>query len=54
MQIIVLALSCFGIFWCVRENRLRDQGKRDHRLNGLTEEEQADLGHLHPTFRYIS
>lgn len=54
MQIIVLCLATFGIFWCLRENRLRDQGKRDHRLNGLTPEEQADLGHLHPTFRYIT
>ncbi|ETN46978.1 uncharacterized protein HMPREF1541_01168 [Cyphellophora europaea CBS 101466] len=54
MQVLVLCLASFGIYWCHRENRLRDQGKRDHRLNGLTEAEQADLGHLHPSFRYIS
>lgn len=49
MQVIVLCLATFGIYWCLRENKLRDQGKRDHRLEGKTEEEQRDLGHLHPT-----
>jgi hypothetical protein len=54
MQIIVLCLAVFGIFWCKRENRLRDQGKRDHRVQGLTQEEADDLGHLNPSFRYIT
>ncbi|KAI1390739.1 MFS general substrate transporter [Hypoxylon trugodes] len=53
-QIFVLFLSIFGIWYCVRENRLRAQGKRDHRLEGLTEAEQADLGYKHPDFRYIA
>ena len=53
-QIATLVLSVFGILYCMRENRLRAQGKRDHRLEGLTEEEQADLGYRHPDFRYIT
>ncbi|KAH8923427.1 MFS general substrate transporter [Atractiella rhizophila] len=31
-----------------RENRLRASGARDHRLEGLTEEEKSVLGHKHP------
>ncbi|KAI5924830.1 major facilitator superfamily domain-containing protein [Camillea tinctor] len=53
-QIFVLFLSIFGIFYCVRENRIRARGGRDSRLVGLTEEEKADLGYRHPDFRYIS
>ncbi|KAI0377979.1 MFS general substrate transporter [Hypomontagnella monticulosa] len=53
-QIFVLFLSFFGIWYCVRENRIRARGGRDHRLVGLTEEEKNDLGYRHPDFRYIS
>ncbi|KAL2106130.1 hypothetical protein VUR80DRAFT_7240 [Thermomyces stellatus] len=53
-QIATLALSVFGILYCMRENRLRAAGKRDNRLEGLTEEQQADLGYRHPEFRYIT
>lgn len=34
-----------------RENRLREQGKRDHRL-ACSEEEQEQLGSKHPKFRF--
>lgn len=34
------------------ENRRRDRGERNDRLNGLTWNEQEILGHLHPAFRY--
>lgn len=53
MQLIVLCLSTFGIFWNWRENRLRAAGKRDYRLENKTPEEIADLGHKHPEFRYM-
>ena len=53
-QFAALALSSFGIAYCMWENRLRDRGGRDYRLEGLTEEEQADLGYRHPEFRYIA
>ncbi|GAP84115.2 putative major facilitator superfamily protein [Rosellinia necatrix] len=53
-QVVVLFLSSFGIFYCLRENRIRARGGRDHRLVGLTEEEKADLGYRHPDFRYIA
>ncbi|RYP90219.1 hypothetical protein DL770_003682 [Monosporascus sp. CRB-9-2] len=53
-QFATLALAIFGIFYCKWENRLRDRGGRDYRLEGLTEEEQAALGYRHPEFRYIS
>lgn len=43
-----------GLIGYVRwENRQREQGKRDHRLVGLTIEEQEALGHRHPSFRYL-
>lgn len=53
-QFAALILSSFGIAYCMWENRLRDRGGRDYRLEGLTEEEQADLGYRHPEFRYIA
>ena len=43
----------FGIAYCKWENKQRNLGKRDHRLNGLSEEQVKDLGHRHPDFRYI-
>ncbi|KAI8625126.1 major facilitator superfamily domain-containing protein [Xylariaceae sp. FL1651] len=52
-QVVSLFLALFGIFYCLRENRIRARGGRDHRLVGLTEEEKADLGNKHPDFRYI-
>ncbi|KAH7033218.1 major facilitator superfamily domain-containing protein [Microdochium trichocladiopsis] len=53
-QFIVLALSIGGILYCLWENKVRARGGRDHRLTGLTEAEQADLGYRHPEFRYIA
>lgn len=53
-QVVALFLSTFGIFYCMRENRIRARGGRDSRLVGLTEEEKADLGYRHPDFRYIT
>ncbi|KAH8896662.1 MFS general substrate transporter [Thozetella sp. PMI_491] len=52
-NLAVVFLALFGILYCTRENKLRAAGKRDHRLEGLTPEEQVDLGSRHPNFRYI-
>jgi len=52
-QILVVLLSLFGIFYCSWENKQRAAGKRDHRLQGLSEDEQVHLGSRHPAFRYI-
>lgn len=51
-QIAVFFLSIFGILYCARENRLRAAGKRDHRLEGLSEQQQDELGYRHPRFHY--
>ncbi|KAI3393339.1 hypothetical protein diail_4420 [Diaporthe ilicicola] len=52
-QIAVLCLSVFGILYCSYENKIRAAGKRDHRLEGLSEDETNQLGYRHPEFRYI-
>lgn len=52
-QICVLLLAVTGIVYSKWENRQRDLGKRDHRLDGLSAEETKDLGYRHPEFRYI-
>ena len=52
-QVVVLCLALFGIGYCTWENKKRDRGERDHRLQGLTEQEKTDLGHHHPEFRYM-
>ncbi|KAF2148244.1 transmembrane transporter [Myriangium duriaei CBS 260.36] len=45
---VVSTLFALGL---VRENRMRDQGLRDHRLQ-LGEEERENLGDDHPSFRF--
>ena len=47
-----MCLTIWGIFYCMYENKARAAGKRNHRLEGLTEEEQEQLGSRHPSFRY--
>jgi len=54
-----LAASCtacvlvvFGWFYLRRENKKRERGERDYRLQGKTAEEIEQLGYLHPSFRY--
>lgn len=39
--------------YCRWENRQRDMGKRDHRLQGLTREQELELSSRHPAFRYL-
>jgi len=53
-QIGVCVLALGGIAYCKWENRQRDMGKRDHRLNGLSEDDIKELGYRHPSFRYIT
>lgn len=47
--IICSALGTLNLRW---ENKKRVDGKRDHMLEGLNEEQAAELGHTHPHFRY--
>ncbi|KAF4443578.1 major facilitator superfamily transporter [Fusarium acutatum] len=53
-QIAAVVVTTFGTLYCRWENKARDAGRRDHRLTGLTEAEQADLGHDHPDFRLLA
>jgi len=52
-NVVAFVLAVIGILYTKWENRKRDRGERDHRLNGLTEEEKNKLGYLHPEFRYM-
>lgn len=54
-----LSFACLCILLVVaaiinlkRENSIKAKGGRDARVHGLTEEEVADLGHLHPEFKF--
>ena len=47
---IITAISC--LIYVKWENNRRAAGKRDHRLEGLTEDEKNQLGYQHPEFRY--
>ncbi|EFQ30885.1 major facilitator superfamily transporter [Colletotrichum graminicola M1.001] len=53
-QSLTAMLAVFGIFYCMYENKSRATGKKDHRLEGLTNEEKDQLGHRHPSFRYMT
>lgn len=48
-QLLALGLMLFNR----RENRLRDFGGRDYRLEGKTRDEIFELGNRHPDFRYV-
>lgn len=50
----MVLLSIWGILYCKWENRQRAAGKRDRRLDGLSPQEEMDLGYRHPNFRYIT
>lgn len=43
--------SVIFLFYIRRENRLREQGARDHRYN-LPDDEKNNLGDDHPAFRF--
>lgn len=49
LLLTTMVISTVYLRW---ENRQRDHGKRDHRLEGLNEAEINNLGHSHPAFRY--
>lgn len=47
LVLAMITVSC-GILYNTWENRKRDRGERDDRLNG----DQSRLGHRHPKFTY--
>lgn len=52
MGAVIIVTASLTTVHCVIENKKRDAGKRDYRLEGLTEEQIKDLGHSHPHYRY--
>ncbi|KKA25997.1 hypothetical protein TD95_002705 [Thielaviopsis punctulata] len=52
-QFILFSSAVIGILYCKWENVQRERGRRDWRLEGLSEEEKGELGSLHPEFRYM-
>ncbi|KAM0754322.1 MFS general substrate transporter [Meredithblackwellia eburnea MCA 4105] len=47
---LIAALLIWYTKW---ENRQREEGRRDHRLEGLSQDQIDLLGHSHPQFRYL-
>lgn len=52
-EIVVCLLGIVGIVYVRWENGVRERGGRDARLQGLTEEEERELGYMHRKFRYM-
>lgn len=46
---LALILTTTNIVYCKWENRMRETGRRDHRLQ---EEPEEMLGYRHPQFKY--
>ncbi|KAI5477352.1 hypothetical protein MNV49_006494 [Pseudohyphozyma bogoriensis] len=46
-------LSLAMVAYIKWENKQREEGKRDHRLEGLSPDEAVQLGSQHPSFRYM-
>jgi hypothetical protein len=53
LQLFCFTLCAFGLFHCKWENKLRAEGKRDARVEGLSEDQVRGLGHRNPRFRYM-
>lgn len=53
LQLVCFALAAFGLLHCKYENKMRALGRRDTRVEGLSEESIRRLGHKHPSFRYM-
>ncbi|BBN18171.1 MFS transporter, ACS family, DAL5 transporter family protein [Marchantia polymorpha subsp. ruderalis] len=51
LVIASIASACFSLALAA-ENRKRERGERDYRIKTGTEEERAEMGDLHPSFRY--
>ncbi|KAJ3563381.1 hypothetical protein NP233_g8976 [Leucocoprinus birnbaumii] len=50
--VFVIAFTLLGMLYLHLENRKRDRGERNYRLEGKTEKQIRDLGYRHPNFRY--
>lgn len=50
--VAVIVFTSIGMYYLHHENKKRDHGGRDYRLEGKTDEEIRDLGYRHPNFRY--
>ncbi|KAF5350428.1 hypothetical protein D9756_008548 [Leucocoprinus leucothites] len=50
--IFVIGFTVIGMYYLYLENKKRDSGSRDYRLEGKTKEEIQSLGYKHPNFRY--
>lgn len=51
-QSLSVVVALLGIVYIRWENRMRDKGARDGRVNDLTEGEALKLGYRHPSVRY--
>jgi hypothetical protein len=53
---LFLTIEYSGIIWAYQahENKIREAGGRNTRLEGLSKEDEALLGHRHPGFRWVS
>ena len=52
-QVAIGVLATLGMLYARWENRMRERGARDSRVEGKSEEEIMDLGYRHPSFRYM-
>lgn len=50
---LVFIIAAFLTWYVKWENKRRDRGDLDYRLEGKTESEIKALGHRHPAFRFV-
>jgi sugar phosphate permease len=48
----IIITAALLLVWMLRDNKKRDMGRYDDRLEGLSTDEITDLGNDHPGFRY--
>ncbi|GAA5918963.1 hypothetical protein JCM1841_002660 [Sporobolomyces salmonicolor] len=51
--VAAVALALVLTAYCIWENKQRDAGRRDDRLDGKTDEQLSEMGHVHPRFHLL-
>lgn len=54
MSLVALSSVIYFLFWIYfrNQNKRRDEGKEDYKVQGMSDEEIEELGEHNPRFRY--
>lgn len=56
LAMVGFAIACYSVLWFTfaRINERRDNGEEDHLIEGMSDEQVAEMGDESPRFRYTT